>query len=70
MAENYLEQIAERGGIWGSGAASSVRVPTDGVISGRAPAVDVLLLLSTSPDSPMLGFLETWPEEEVGAASV
>lgn len=78
---NYLAQIAERevephssampsssSGMefWGRWAAASA--PTKELILGRASAVGATAPLSTSPESPMLGFWATWPLGEVGAA--
>lgn len=80
--KNYLAQISEREvephssatpssswslEIWGRGAAASV--PTYGMISSRASTVDIPDPLSTSPESPILGFGATWSAGEVGAAS-
>ena len=39
------------------------------LILGRASAVGATALLSTSPESPILGFWATWPLGEVAAAS-
>jgi hypothetical protein len=79
---NYLAQISEREvesrssatpssswslEIWGIGAAESA--PTYGVISWRASTVDIPDPLSTSPESPILGFWATWSWGELGAAT-
>ena len=57
--ENYLSQIAEREVESSSGrrvAASVVEV----VIPERASVIDAPAPLSTSPESPILGFWATW----------